>query len=953
MLMTRGRWSCDVAALVLAVASILVSPASGQEVTPGPEAPAPASGTVSGTVIDKSSRSAIIEAGVEVVGKGKTIRTDIEGRYSIRLPEGSYELRIFAPSYKGLRLKDVVVKPGQVTKTDVAMESAGAAGVDVVEVRAQRKKAAEASQLQARKEAAVVEDTISRETMSKTPGSEAASLVQRAPAVTIKDGRFLFVRGLSERYTSALLNGSRLPSPDPLRRAVPMDLFPAEFLDSIAIIKSFSPDLPGDFSGGLVRLDLRDLPDQLTYNMALSFGGNTQTTFQDFLTSKGPNADLFAIGAQERELELPSFDLNFPDERRFSVARNFRNVWSAESSHAPPNFGANFSIGNTIGPFGFQFGALYLDEWLTRPDQIRRQLGQNGTADDPKIGVRDDLIGDSGFFRSKLGGVLTLAYKPNDHHELSLRTFSYQNALDETTARTGTINQAVENPVRTTVLKYIQENLSLGQLAGKHRLASWLQADWRSVLSRTTRDEPDTRFTQYRRVGDGFIFSNDQNRGGFRFTNDTSEWLSDSAVDLTIPFKTRLPLTDVWSDLPAKFKFGPAYSYRSRTFNQRQFLYSPDAAAVDLSQPPEVILAPDNLVDGIVDIQELTDIEDHFEATHEIIGGYGMFELPLVRDRLRIVGGARTEYSLIRLDTGLIASDPAKDCAGETECIRRFRKKTFDPLPAISLIYSPIDDMNLRVSWGESVARPEFRELAPARFPTDPGDREVRGNPELVQTQITSYDIRWEWFFSPLELASVGFFYKELKGPIEPVVLVNGTSTIESWVNGGDATLYGFELEGRKNFGFIHERLRPLSLITNFTWADSSVTVPTQRILGLTTLQNPENRNLVGQAPFIVNAGLDYTVADQLTARLLYYTADASISAAGFNGLPDIFLNRRDQVDAVLIVPLKRWLGVPVNAKIAAENLLNAPYVYTQGPVVQQRFTNGVKFTLAVNLFSE
>jgi hypothetical protein len=732
-----------------------------------------------------------------------------------------------------------------------------------------------------------------------------------------------------------------------------LDLFPGEFLDSIAIVKSYSPDLPGDFSGGLVKLDLRDLPEQLTYNVGVSVGGNTQTTFQDFLTYDGSNADYFAIGGQERELELPGFDLNFPDDRRFAVARTFKNDWTPETSQAPPNFGANFSIGNTIGPFGIQFGALYLDEWLTRPNQIRRQFGNNGTIDDPDIGVRDDLTGDSGFFQSRLGGVLTLSYKPSDHHELSLRTFTYQNARDEATVRNGFLNQAVETPVRTTVIRYVPENLSYGQLGGKHQLASWLQADWRSVLSQTTRDEPDTRFTQYKFIpAQGFTFTNDQNRGGFRFTNSTTEWLTDSALDLTVPFKTRLPFTDVWSDLPAKFKFGPAYSYRSREFDQRQFLYQPDKDAVDLTQPPEVILAPSNLLPGIVDIEELTDIEDHYEATQEIIGGYGMFELPIIRDRLRVMGGVRTEYSLIRLDTGLIASDPAKDCGGQDECFRRFRRKTLDPLPAVSLIYSPIDDMNLRLSYGESVARPEFRELAPSRFPTDPGDREVRGNPELVQTEIKSYDVRWEWFFSPLELVSLGFFYKDLKGPIEPVTIANGTAAIDSWVNGGDATLLGVEVEGRKNFGFVHERLRPLSLITNVTWADSAVTVPNQRVLGLTTLTNPEERRLVGQAPFIVNGGLDYTQPDVLTARLLYFTAARSINSAGFNGLPDIFLERRDQLDAVLIVPLKRWIGFPVNAKLAAENILNDPYTWTQGAVTQQRYTNGVKFTLAINYFS-
>jgi hypothetical protein len=940
--------------LVLLAGVLVTSPAPAQDVTP-PASPMPsAPGTISGTVIDKASRSPIIEAGVEVVGKGKTVRTDIEGRFSIKLPEGTYELRLFAPGYKGIRVKDVAAKPGQVTKTDVVMQSEGEAGVDVVEVRAQRKKAAEASQLQERKEATVVEDMVSRETMAKSTGSEAATVVQRAPAVTVKDGRFVFVRGLNERYTSALLNGSRLPSPDPLRRAVPLDLFPAEFLDSIAVVKSYSPDLPGDFSGGLMKLELRDLPDELTYNLGFNIGGNTQTTFQHFLTYPGATSDYFAEGENSRQLPLPEFDLNFPDQRRFAAARQFPDIWSPHSSIAPPNFGANFSIGNRFGPFGFQFGALYSDEWLTRQDQIRRQLIQEGTADDPEIGIRDSLTGDSGFNRAKLGGVMTLAYQPNERHEFSLRTFTYQQASNETTKRQGFTNQQVENPIRTTVLRYIPENLSLGQLAGEHEFAKWLQADWRTVLSRTLRDEPDTRYTQYQFSSSTgqYLFTNNQNRGGFRFTNSTMEWLTDSGVDFTIPFKTALPYTDVWDDLAAKFKFGPAYSFRNREFDQRQFLYDPNPAAVDLSQPPEVILAPENLVEGIVDIEELTDIEDHYKATQEIIGGYGMFELPIIRDRLRVAGGARTEYSYIRLDTGIIPNEagicPPGTPAG-VGCVTRFRRNTLDPLPAVSVIASPRDDMNVRFSWGETVARPEFRELAPAKFPTDPGEREVRGNPDLVQTEITNYDVRWEWFFSPLELASVGFFYKKLAGPIEQATVFTSSSAIDTWVNGGDATLYGVELEGRKDFGFIHERLRPLSLLANFTWADSQVTVPEQEVLGLTSVSNPNERRLVGQAPYIVNAALDYTAPDKFTARLTYYTADASIYSVGVNGFPDIMFDRRDQLDAVLLVPLKRWLGAPINMKLSAENILNDPYVWSQGPVIQQRYTNGVKLTLGFN----
>jgi len=925
-----------------------VRPSVGEDAAP------PSAGTVSGTVIDRGNRQPVIEAGVEVVGTGKTVQTDLDGRYEVRLPAGGYELRIYAPGYQAVRLKDVRVKPGGVTRADAVLAPAGAAGIDVVEVVARRKKAAEASQLTERKEAPVVKDTISRETMAKTAGSEVSDVVQRAPAVTLKDDRFVFVRGLSERYSTALLNGSRLPSPDPLRRAVPLDLFPSEFLDSIGVVKSYSPDLPGDFSGGLIELNLREVPEELTYTVGVSAGANTQTTGQDFLTYRGTSSrDYFAAGDRFRHLRLPDVDLTeAPLEERLAAGRGLKNVWSPETGEAPPNFGANLSIGDTIGPFGFQFGVVFANEWQTRNDQIRRQLGGGG--DPPVVEVQQDLRADTGARLAKLGSVLTAGVELAEGHRLTLSSFVYQNAVDETTVSRGTVDPAPAPPARLSVLRYTLESLGYGQLAGEHRFTDWLEVDWRTVLSRTERDEPDTRLTQY--VADSetppftFLFSTEQDRGGFRYTNETFEWLSDSNVDFSVPFKTRLPGTDVWRDLPARLKFGPAYSWREREFDQREFRYSPAPDAVDLTRPPEEILAPENLLPGIVEFEEATDIEDRFRATHEIIGGYGLLELPILRDRLRVIGGARVEHSLIRLDTGLITDETTGFCPpGETRCTARFQKATLDHLPAVNVVLSPLADMNLRFGWGKSVARPEFRELAPARFPRLPGERQRRGNPALVQTAITSWDARWEWFFSPLELVSAGFFYKELNGPIEPVTVLIGPDAVDTWVNGGTGELIGFEVEARKDFGFVHPWLKPLSAVANFTWSDSTVDVPAQDFFGLTTLQSSPERPLVGQAPFIANGALDWTQPDAFTARLLYYTADRSIASAGFSGLDDIYFERRDQLDAVLLVPLQRWLGVPLTTRLSVENVFNAPYVFTQGPLVQERYTNGVKFTVGLS----
>ena len=233
------RTSCVLLVLLVCAATAAV------RTVPAQEAPAPAApqGSISGVVLDKTSGQPIIEAGVEVIGTGKKTVTDLDGRYTIRVPVGVYEVRFFAPAYQGARIQKVTVAADEVRKLDVSLVSAGQAGVDVVEVTAQANRAAEATQLLQRKEAPVVTDNISAETIKKTPGSAASDVVRRAPAVTVRNERFVFVRGLGERYTSAQLNGSRLPSTDPQRRVIPLDLFPADFLQSLSVLKSYSPEL--------------------------------------------------------------------------------------------------------------------------------------------------------------------------------------------------------------------------------------------------------------------------------------------------------------------------------------------------------------------------------------------------------------------------------------------------------------------------------------------------------------------------------------------------------------------------------------------------------------------------------------------------------------------------------------------------------------------------------------
>ncbi len=919
----RSMWGVAVA-LVLCLG---VGSALAQETAPA----ATAVGTVTGVVLDAKSGDPIIDAGVEVVGKGRTTRTDLDGRYTLKLPPGTYEVRVFAAEYQGARLERVTIQANAVTRGDATLNPLGAqAGVDVVEVVAQAAKAAEATQLLKRKKAAVVEDNIAAETIKKSPDSDAAEVVTRAPAVTVRDDKFIFVRGLGERYSNALLNGSRLPSTDPDRRVVPLDLFPADFLDAISIVKSYTPDLPGDFSGGLAKLELRDFPPKLSYNFGITTGGNTNTTFGDFDTYKGSGLDYFGFDQNVRSLPSVVPDRNVrndPLAQRQFYGRAFKDIWDPDQVTAPPDFGVNFSVGNTIGPFGFNFAALYKTEYKQRT-QTERQFQFQSTSESGELTELEDFTFDVSEFETHLGGILTAAYELSPKHRFALRTLIDRHTTDETILGQGsTLNL---QDADSTTLQLTQEQLAFAQFSGEHHF-SWVDVDWRTAGAETQQDIPDRRVAGREQ---GVV--NGDGANGTRTFAALTERLSDSQMDFTVPFDTRLPFTDVWSGLPAKLKIGPAYSIRDRQSELRFFRYSISGAVIpDPTAPFEDIFGPDNLSGsrGINFIEE-TDGAGSFGATEEIAAGYAMLDLPLVRDHLRLIAGVRTEYSLIKLEI--------EEAAGG----RVVRKKSLDPLPGVNLVYSITSDMNLRFGFSQSVSRPEFRELTPLRFIQPRGLRAVVGNPELEQADVRSFDLRWEWFFSPSEIVSVGGFYKQLDRPIEAVAIDQaGATPLDSFANAEDARLYGFEVEGRKDLDSLWAPLHGLSLQVNGSWVSSDVNVPRG---SLAERQTSTNRSLQGQADFTVNTVIEYTRDRWGTARLLYNTIGQTLAAVGVLGLPDIFEERRDQLDFVYLNKVEPF-GTPINLKFAAENLLNDRYLFTQGGEEQRRYKTGVKFSFGVS----
>ena len=664
-----------------------------------------------GVVKETTSGKPIAGARVDVIGTETKARTGADGTFRVELPAGTYTVRISADGYSNRTIPRLVIRDGKTARVEIKLSEPVKAEKDsiIVNVLARLRRAAESAQLARRQKASAVSETISAETIKKSTGSDATAAVQRATGVTIREGggsKTVFVRGLGERYTSALLNANRLPSPDALKRAVPLDLFPADFLEGIDIIKGYTPDLPGDFSGGLVDMRLRDFPDKQTYSIGVSTGANTETTGQDFLTYDSGNgvADYFGMGEAARNWPHSTPDSlvdGLAPPRRFALGRQFHNVWSPETTTAPVDWGANFSLGDSIGPFGYQLGVVYDARWRTIENALKRQLVNQG----------DDAFTfhtNQSTFATRLGGVLTTAYRIADNHTISARGFFNRASADETRRESGVDVQG--NFLDQSRLRYVEDELAFGQLTGEHNF-NFISVDWRSAFSRShaTSRTRATRPTSDRARSLGAARVHRPILGGTRISNETRETLSDSGLDLTIPFTTALPGTDLWSGLPGKAKFGAAYSRRKRSFAQRRIKFETDASGVDTTLPPEDIFDPGNFGPGGDDLTETTQPTDHFKGTHDILGSYGMLELPIIRDTLRLVGGARYEQSDIQLDTIVASLDL---CGEETTCPQSFIKKNNDVIPGVNLIYNPTKDMNVssvlervRVATGATRAR--------------------------------------------------------------------------------------------------------------------------------------------------------------------------------------------------------------------------------------------------------
>ncbi|MBO6574533.1 MAG: TonB-dependent receptor [Rhodothermales bacterium] len=936
-------------------------------------------GSVFGYIVDSEDGWPLI--GVNVVIRGTTIgsSTDIDGRFEIEgLQQGDYDLEATYIGYNPLFVEGVEVEDGIATRLDLTM-SAEALDLGEVVVEARAIQNNEANLLRVRAKAVQVSDAISAEAISRSGSGDAAAAMTKVTGASVVGGKYVYIRGLGDRYTNTTLNGSSLPSADPDRKAFQLDLFPSSLLEKIVTLKTFTPDKPGDFSGGLVDVATKTFPDAFTFSFSASSTYDSQASLVDnFLTYEGGASDWIGwddgtrglpetLEGKEPSAQLPS-QQDLRDIRRGvtneiraaradslnAFAQAFNTTMSPSTASAPLNTSLSTAVGGQATLFGRPLGytgsltygrkySYYNDGVFSRwqlaggtVDQVDRLTSDTYFGANPDLDIIDradprdaaNFANVQGSEETDWGGSGTLAFKPWLNSEVSLTALRTQSGHSQASLLSGFRDQNSTARFITRTLAFQERSLSTYQLRGEHAFAPLL-VEWKASIGTNTQDEPDLRFfSSVENIQDNrttFSLGGGNAPPPQRYFRNLREESQAAKLDLTAP-------VSVWSGLRAKVKVGGAYDNADRTFRQRRFEYM-EGRAIDFSDfdgDETAYFSEGNFgvldtlqVGGIVAydaglylLENSPDIAN-YDANRAVTAGYAMVELPVTR-KLRMIAGARLERTDVT-STSLDETLPDE--------IRVGRVAETDVLPSLNVVYEMMDGMNLRAAATRTLARPTFRELAPFQSFNFVGGDVQEGNPQLERTLITNYDLRWEWFMRPGELLAISGFYKEFTNPIETVLRTVGEGRFVSFQNVPEARVYGLEFEARRQLDAwtSNEFLGRFSLGGNVSLVNSHVDIPEEElvIIRASDASAEETRQLEGQSPVLANLSLNYENYETGTVVGLYYNVFGDRLATVTEGAtPDVYEKSRADLDLTFSKNLPRNLRL----KLGAKNLLGADH---------------------------
>jgi TonB-dependent receptor len=819
-------------------------------------------GTIEGVVTDRTTGETIIGANILIEGTLTGTSTDLDGRYVLRAPMGTHTIKIMFISYESVVTPGVVVEAGKATRLDVTLAEVSTE-IRGVQVTARRITNTETSMISSIKASSVVITGITAQQILRSQDSDAAAVVKRVPGVTIVDDRFIMIRGLSERYNPAMLHNTFAPSMEADIKSFSFDVIPSSLIDRILIYKSPSPELPGDFAGGVVKVFTRSIPDNNFISLSYSSGYDSNSSLRSFQRQEVGSRHW--TGLNDGYNALPDgFPTNLrsiaSDQTRVQEAgRSLRNNWTPRELNAGLNHSLSLSGAYKFGVGAADIGnitSLTYNRSRSVDDILRRDYNQY----DDETGVSSVIYNFNDSKNSekiRIGLLHNWSVNLGSRNKIELINLFNQLSQSDYTFRTGPMyefNYFANNHSFYQIFRGIYS----GQLAGKHEFfGERMTIDWTAGTGRSYRMEPD-----YRRYRTDYDTETEEISTYIptgaaatyflgRFYSEMREKTNTASFNIT----HRVGPGSA-EEKGVEVSAGGFYESKGREFYGRNLGYvRANSATFDQSliySPIGDLFSDANInPDTGIKIDEQTNPSDSYQSANTLTAFYIMSKIP-VAGRVNISAGVRFENNNMSLDSRTLTNEPVQ-----------VDDQLFKALPSINVAYSFSEKSLARVALGRTLNRPEFRELAPFGFYDFNYNLVRKGNPELVSAIINNLDLRFEHYPAPGEQLTIGVFYKSFNNPIELTFLPGGgTAGIKTFipVNAAGAVSMGAEAEVRKSLGGLTSNrvLSRMTLLFNGALIYSRIRAEeTGGILAF------DERPMQGQSPFIINTGLYYNDTDR------------------------------------------------------------------------------------------
>lgn len=918
-------------------------------------------GTIRGVVSDKETGETLIGAAVFIEGTDYATGTDIDGNFEFVVEPGTYNLKASYISYQDLSLTGVEVVEGEITVIKMNMPT-GTETLDEVVLEAKVEKNNETVVLLMQKNSNRVMDGISSQQIKRMGDSDAAGAIKRVTGVTVEGGKYVTVRGLGDRYSKTLLNGADIPSLDPEKNAVQLDLFPTNLIDNMLVYKTFTPDLPADFTGGLIDLHTKDFPEKLTFQFSGRWSFNDQTTFNNnFLTYQGGKTDW--LGMDDGSRNVPANAENLPADiagfvgnldENSSIVKSFNKDMVASTKVPGMNQSYSLSVGNQKSlagkPFGFIIGLTY---------QKNNNFYDNGVigryvSPNPGQLIPDKLLNDAQSNEDVLWGIMANAnYKFNSNNKVGFTLLRNQGGNKVTRQLIGRWSENAlfdENDrFYSQAQNFVERSITTAQLKGSHYIEGLGNGtvDWVSSFTLSGQSQPDFRLFAYDwEDGVGYEIKQQAYQPPTRFFREMSETNFDNKVHYTMPFD--------YQGRKAEFKTGAAFLYKNRDFTEFQYDYldneksfgdymnDPDAGEQFIN-PDRILnfIGDDNIISGYTTpgmyMRSNRQLSNSYSGTQSVIGAYTMATLPLT-EKFKAIVGVRYE----RTDIFVESQNPNDD---NGEVIAN------DFLPSLNLTYDLTDLMKVRLGYSRTIARPTFRELAPFSSYLFAGDYVLVGNPNLTRTIIDNFDARWEWYPSIGDFVSASVFYKNFQDPIERRIAPEAQNLEVSFVNVPQATVLGAEVEIRKELPFASNENNKTRLGINATYIYARTQIDSAEAAVRKEIDPnaKDTRPMYGQSPYIVNTYLSFvSVKHDFALNISYNIWGERLTFVSQGRVPDVYEQPRNVVD----LTFEKGFNDKWRMTFRAQNLLNPDYKQTHNfngeDFIFSNYTVGRTYSLGV-----